>query len=1237
MQKLEVQKALNPAYRKIKPNRRAVDRFLGALKQCLHQVRESEDKNESEEHSKAHIRTFLKQSFYEEHYINTKDRIDLAIYVGSSANSEVGVLLETKKIGNRAEFPSADDLNKKALRELLLYYLRERIDHQNNNIKQLVATNGLEWFLFKGEDFYQYFFKNKKLIKEYEDFRDGKKDSSNNELFYREIASKYIAEVQEELPFVHLDFNEIDLDDLSDRRLNNLYKLFSPVQWLGESFGNDSNQLNKAFYHELLHIIGLKEVKQGAKKVIERLPEKERSDGSLIENAIEQLEAKDKLSRFPAKQLTGDTRQEKLFHLGLDLCITWVNRILFLKLLEAQLLQYNQHKTEFAFLNIDKISDFDDMDTLFFSVLAKRPEDRTERVREAFAAIPYLNSSLFETTELEHNGLFISELDDYRKISVYSKTQLLDSKNRKENGELDALSYLFRFLDAYDFAGDTEESIQEDNKNLINASVLGLIFEKINGYKEGSFFTPGFITMYMCRETVRKAVLQKFSDAYGEDFKAFDQLKSYCYKFYQKEDVQAFNTVINSLKICDPAVGSGHFLVSALNEFLAVKSELGLLVDEEGLPLRVSIHVANDELVITDKRGHLFEYKPEEQEAYRIQKSIFHEKQRIIENCLFGVDINPNSVKICRLRLWIELLKHAYYRPMKETDTFPQLETLPNIDINIKSGNSLISRFELDADLSKALKKSKWNIESYQNAVITYRHARNKEQKREMLRIIQDIKSNFRSEINKNDPRKVKLEKARGELFNMTQQTGLFEQTKAQQKAWQTKLQKLNKDIKKLEGELEAIKNNKIYENAFEWRFEFPEVLDDKGNFRGFDIVIGNPPYMLLQNLEEDIESHLKNIYTTASYKGDTFSLFIELANILSNHMSNLIIPQIWLSIKQHYNLRKLVLNQGVDYIIYLPQKVFENADLDTTIIQLNKKSDSPSFKIGTAQKDIIKINSNGDKEIFKKQDSLIINLTIDKISAKILDKINSKSIHLEKIFEVSQGYIPYRRKDLVKKYGVKKGNQIVDNREWHSNRKIDDNYKQEIQGKDITRYNYKLSNSFIYYGRHVAGYVNPEFFKSPRVIVMEVTRGDKYKISSTYINEEAYNSPSIINIIHPKNHLGSLKLLNGLLNSKLFSWYHLAKHSKSRSKTSIPKILVNEIRRLPIIDYEKDKFKNPITQLVNQILTAKEADPEADTTALEEEIDVLVYHLYGLSYEEVLIIDPDLKLGREEFDKGKI
>ena len=121
---------------------------------------------------------------------------------------------------------------------------------------------------------------------------------------------------------------------------------------------------------------------------------------------------------------------------------------------------------------------------------------------------------------------------------------------------------------------------------------------------------------------------------------------------------QQANDIINSLKICDPAVGSGHFLVSALNEMIAIKNDLKILQDRDGKRLKeYHFEVVNDELIVTDEDGELFEYNPTNKESQRVQQALFHEKQTIIENCLFGVDINPNSVKICRLRLWIELFE----------------------------------------------------------------------------------------------------------------------------------------------------------------------------------------------------------------------------------------------------------------------------------------------------------------------------------------------------------------------------------------------------------------------------------------------------------------------------------------------------------------------------------------------------------------------------------------------------
>ncbi|MDZ7777872.1 MAG: hypothetical protein U5L09_20785 [Bacteroidales bacterium] len=300
--------------------------------------------------------------------------------------------------------------------------------------------------------------------------------------------------------------------------------------------------------------------------------------GTILEDAIIQLDSLDKISRLERPSQFGNTQQEKLFNVGLELSITWINRILFLKLMEAQLITYHNSSRDigegdksYSFLNLEKIKNYDDLNSLFFQVLARKYDERNQDVIKVFEKVPYLNSSLFEPTEIEQETIFISNLRDDKTIPVISSTVLKNEQGKKRTGSLTTLQYLFEFLNAYDFSSEGSEEIQEENKSLINASVLGLIFEKINGYKDGSFFTPGFITMYMCRETIRKAVVQKFNETKNWKCKDLDEL-------YNKiEDAKEANEIVNSLKICDPAVGSGHFLVSALNEMIAVKNDLKIL------------------------------------------------------------------------------------------------------------------------------------------------------------------------------------------------------------------------------------------------------------------------------------------------------------------------------------------------------------------------------------------------------------------------------------------------------------------------------------------------------------------------------------------------------------------------------------------------------------------------------------------------------------------------------------
>ena len=933
MGQLKPSQVLSKAYRQVSIETEDFNHFKDALRTLLLTVSDGQ----REETQKGHLRNFLSDTFYKPYYMAPEEDIDLAVRLDKTSKSNIGLLIEVKSTTNKNEMISVGNLNRKALQELLLYYLRERISKKNSDIKYLIATNVYEYFIFDAQEFEQKFYQNKKLKKEFQDFEDGRKTSRKTDFFYSEIASSFIEEVADSLDYTYFDIRSYAKylgENTASKKLIELYKVFSDVHLLKLPFQNDSNSLNKRFYAELLHIIGIEEKKENNKIVIVRKAVGRRNEASLLENTINQLDAEDCLRKVPNIAIYGSTQEERLFNVAMELCITWINRILFLKLLEAQMLKYHNGEQCYKFLSIQKIRDFDDLNTLFFQVLARNVHQRTASILKDFEFVPYLNSSLFEVTELESNTIKINSLSQRSELPLFTNSVLINRKEKQQFNSLPTLNYLFAFLDAYNFASEGSEEVQEEAKTLINASVLGLIFEKINGHKDGSVFTPGFITMYMCREAVANSVLTKFNNFYNWNCTSVTDL-------YNKiDDILQANQLINSITICDPAVGSGHFLVSALNELIRLKYELGILVDSEGKRIKKSdytLSIENDELIVTDAENNLFEYNPLNEESRRIQETLFKEKKIIIENCLFGVDINPNSVKICRLRLWIELLKNAYYTA--ESD-YKQLETLPNIDINIKCGNSLLHRFDLTDSIKSVLKETGISIGQYRNAVNKYKNAQDKAEKWELDSIIAEIKSKLTTEIGAKDPKKLRLNKRRAELVNLLAPQ-LFEMSKKEQKDWQKRVDAVKKEIAELESYFEEINSNKIYLGAFEWRIEFPEVLDADGNFIGFDCVIGNPPYIQLQSMGTDADVLERMKYKTYVRTGDIYCLFYEQGmNLLKpNGCLCYITSNKWMKAGYGKELRQYFVTETnpVLLIDFAGVKVFDTATVDVNILMLQK------------------------------------------------------------------------------------------------------------------------------------------------------------------------------------------------------------------------------------------------------------------------------------------------------------
>ncbi len=1183
---LKPRKALNKAFLKMKPNRSEIESFKSNLITLLDRTNDTE----SEEFHKNLVIDFLKKTYYDpNHFINTKGRNDLVIHNGNNASSSVGVIIEAKKPTNKAEMISTKKLNAKAFQELVLYYLRERITHKNLEVKYLVATNINEWFIFDATLFDRLFAQNKNLVKQFNDFEGGRLADTKTDFFYKQIAEPFIGDIKTEIEFTYFDLQEYqkplrNSDKADDTKLIALFKLLSAEHLLKLPFTNDSNSLDKRFYSELLHIIGLTETKDGSKKLIERNKEGERNSGSILEDAIIQLDSLDKINRLDRPSQFGSNQQERLFNVGLELSITWINRILFLKLLEAQLITYHKGDKSYSFLSLDKIKNYDDLNSLFFQVLARKYDDRNQDVKKAFEKVPYLNSSLFEPTEIEQVTLFISNLKDDKTIPIISSTVLKNDQGKKRTGNLTTLEYLFDFLNAYDFTSEGSEEIQEDNKSLINASVLGLIFEKINGYKDGSFFTPGFITMYMCRETIRKSVVQKFNETKEWNCSTVEEL-------YDKiEDRKEANEIVNSIKICDPAVGSGHFLVSALNEMIAVKNDLKILQDRTGKRLKeYQVEVVNDELIVTDEEGELFEYNPTNKESQRIQETLFHEKQTIIENCLFGVDINPNSVKICRLRLWIELLKNAYYKNATE------LETLPNIDINIKCGNSLVSRFAIDADLSQALKKSKWSIDTYRIAVDTYRNAESKEQKREMEKLIANIKSDFKSEID--NPFKKKIAAARGKIDNIATEINT-------KKNWGDKVNKqLFKDLekatvsfKKLETERDDIETNKIFENAFEWRFEFPEVLDDEGDFVGFDVVIGNPPYGMIIE-DNEMKKYFSSKFVSSEGKHEIFKYFIEFSFTIlkSKGLVTLITPDTWLQLGYFNKLREYIFN-NLNFISTTEPlyNVFEEATVDTLIFTIKKETIvEPKVKLYNGSLDFV--------NLIEPINNILYTKTVPSLIMKI--EKNSKLI-LGDFTEIWQGLIAY---------GEKSQERI-----WTSNNKDSEFHRKLLFGGEISKYSINWKGEYLKYGEWLHRPRPSYIFDKPKILVQRIRNPKlKTRLVCAIDTEKLINGTGLSNILIDEIKNVELNLniefILGIINSKLINYWFSFYFTDVNIKPE-------QLRKIPFVI--NSSTINEITTIVNLIIESKKQNQKSDTTNLESQIDQLIYQLYDLTEEEIQFIE---------------
>ncbi|MCQ2893950.1 Eco57I restriction-modification methylase domain-containing protein [Helicobacter pylori] len=1126
---------------------------------------------ENENHQNDAFNDLLKGVF--KYKVKPTKRIDSAIL---NDNDKVEVIIEFKALKNPNEFIKKGDLNVKALHESLFYYLIER-KNGNNNLKHLILATIKELYIIDANEF-EIFNKDKEIENAFEDCHDKKGNDPRTKAFY-DACQKRLNELDHSLKYHHIP--------LKKENLALIYQALSPNFLLKIPKYSDANTLNKDFYEELLYILGLEEQNEKGKILIKPSRTKN-SLSDALKGSYNNLDDEEAMA----------------------LLIAWNNRILFLRLLESLLISFNHF--EKPFLTIDNFKDFNALNTLFFEVLAKKNSERLPAIKQnkILEKIPYLNSSLFDETPLESKGYKIRSLNN-DPLEIYPKSVLKKHENYQKEKDLPLLEYLFAFLRVYDFTTNPKDIKDNQNKSesrLINPSVLGLVFEKLNGYKEGSFYTPSFITSYMCKESITPIVRDKFNATYQWDCKDLEALRGKIDRNFSNEKAKEYLNTLLTLRICDPAVGSGHFLVSALNEMVLIAYELGLIASL----YRHELRLENDEIIIHTPEDKVFNYTiphSENNPHHQIQKELFNLKKDIIENCLFGVDINPNSCEITKLRLWIELLKYSYYI-FEEGKNTNNLETLPNIDINIKCANSLISRFNLNDDLKK-IPNIKKKIQEYKDLVAQYKdpnplYPLNKQ---DLINKIQDLKNTF--SLTLKDPKtKAELEKAIEKhitnyndfaLDDKSLLTGLnyfipslFGTPKLSPKEEEEAFASYGR-IRALRKKLDDALSGGEYHNAFEWRFEFPEVLDDEGNFLGFDCIIGNPPYINTRELSKNnsvTKEKYRQIYREVSGSYDIFILFI-LMGLQLQKVSNFawIIPNkftsteygrpIFEKLKSENKIKSIV---DVSYI-----KTFESASV-YPILLIGKNNSVYSEYYIESQDDLS--DNNLKKRILSIAKSCFI--TMAQYGLKF--QSGTTGFEAQKIFSyIKSGYqqdsIPFAVSGSVDKYVC-----------------------------DTSRVPY-MRKCFKY--PHISIKVpvaktKIDFWINEKIVIAGMT-----KVIEAYYTKTPLALGVGIYAIYDFCGINPLLIL-GVLNSNFMSWYARENFKDKHMSGGYLGLNKGNLEKLPMFELTKSNkpTADKIIVLVDKILQAKAKDPKANTQELEKEIDALVYQLYNLTDEEIKTIE---------------
>lgn len=773
------------------------------------------------------------------------------------------------------------------------------------------------------------------------------------------------------------------------------------------------------------------------------------------------------------------------------------------------------------------------LEPMFFGLLNTRPEDRSSAPLVNGVGVKYIPNA--DEIPYLNGGLFQQEkIDEVESVFPAGMFQSL-----------------FDFFDSYNFTID--ENDPNDAEVGVDPEMLGKIFENLleDNKDKGAFYTPKEIVRYMCQESLTAYLQTGIDDA---------EVKEHIANFVKTNDVEELGGASSELamsidqklidvKICDPAIGSGAFPMGLLRELYSCRKSIEIFEEDNAADI----------------------------------------KRHIIQNNIYGVDIEKGAVDIARLRFWLALI-------IDEKEPMP----LPNLDFKIMQGNSLLESYKgVDLDVtSKKLKTGKDTKKTRGVLSLGFEET-------DVQKIIQDLVKSY---------------------FSITDHT-LRAQRRQQIDKYVKDYIKVcaegNHEVQDAVDELE-IPNDQF----FLWHTYFADVFEQGG----FDIVIGNPPYGV--SIKDD---NRKAVVTSWGNVPDyeIYYYFIVLAAPLLKEkgIMSYIIPNTFLFNTFAKHFREMLVEKWnvLEILDCTKFPIFESAVVRNAINLFQKDSEG-SKKVGyrnTANVTSFSDLLEREREFMTVESLLTMNQNwglayfLPTSIRNVVNLISSSPLAVKDVFpEISQGLIAY---DKYKG----QSEEIIKSRAYHSF-VYKDGLKKWLWGEDVTRYNLTWNGKeYIDYCNGIANPRNPSFFVGKRMLVREITNPS---IFAALIEIEAYNDPSIIIVKESKDY--PIEILVGIMNSKLATFFHF-NHSPKATKGAFPKILVQDIKEFPLPKVNSDERKI-LMRLVDDVTTIKKGKSIADTSALENQIDFLVYHLYGLTYDEVLIVDPETPISREEYEAYK-